>query len=30
VVLTVVIFYGLTGGFRGVAILVEYGVLVGK
>ena len=29
-VLTVVIFYGLTNGFRGVAIPASYGVLIGK
>ncbi len=30
VVLTVIIFYGLTNGFRGVVIPATYGVLVGK
>lgn len=30
VVLSVVVFYGLTDGFRGVTIPAEYGVLVGR
>lgn len=30
IVLTLVIFYGLTNGYRGVTIPAEYGVLIGK